>query len=104
MEALTYQQYRDAGMLQRERYPTVPAAILDAIDNYVVHHRMPGHFVYYVLADSLSGAVARADEYSMAALAEIVRYVYNEIPRNLWGSEGTVRAWVSQRKATAIAN
>ncbi len=71
----------------------IPPLVKEAIDRHVSEGCLCGPFTQYVLLNDLAGAVGQADEKSYAALREIVRYVWNEIPANAWGSATKVDAW-----------
>ncbi len=75
----------------------IPPLVKDAIDRYVEHRHTPGRFVRRVLCNDLTGAVLHADEDSLAALLEIVRYAFNKIPYSYWGSAEKVAAWLAGR-------
>jgi hypothetical protein len=66
------------------------------INNYVQQHIDPGDFLQAVLANDLREAFGRADEENRYAMFEIVKYCYNHIPRNCWGSWEVVRGWLAQ--------
>jgi hypothetical protein len=75
----------------------VPEHTLGAIDNYVKHKYEPGSFLYSVLINDLKGAVSCADMMNQAALADIVKYLYNYVPATCWGSEDAVQRWLASR-------
>ena len=80
------------------KYPTAPIRILDAIMDHA-NNRIPhGHFVTAVLENNLTEAVFRADSNSLAGLADIVRFVYWEIPHSSHGSKEKVDAWLRGSK------
>lgn len=54
----------------------------------------PGSFLTAVICNDLQMAVGHADEASLAALPEIVRFFYNELPGNCWGSKKIMKAWM----------
>lgn len=64
----------------------IPERIKRSIDAYVTHRQPVGGFLQAVLSNQLFEAVGRADNESMAALREIIQYIYNEIPAKSWGS------------------
>lgn len=64
-------------------------------------HRV-GHFLTAVLSNDLCEAVARADEESMAALRQIVLFVYNNLPGMCWGSKEKVAAWAKEIASKAV--
>lgn len=83
-------------MLDATHYPTIPQRTLDTIDNYVLHGLEPGGFVTAVLHNDLAGAVGTADSWNLAALPDIVRYVYNECPSDCWGNQNKVNAYLKK--------
>ena len=68
----------------------IPQATKDSLDRYVNEGIMPGSFLRAVLTNDLASAVFKADSKNLAALKDIMLYVYNEIPGNAWGSTATV--------------
>jgi hypothetical protein len=75
----------------------IPDHTKAALDRYVEHKILPGGFLMAVLSNDLFGAVGRADSQNLAALPDIVKYVYNEMPGDSWGSEGQIYKWVEDR-------
>ncbi len=76
-------------------FGTMPEATKYALDAYVERGQCPGHFVTAVLENNLFEAVNRADEGNLAALVDIVKYVYNKLPSDCWGSREKVERWLS---------
>jgi len=68
-----------------------------ALDRYVNHRILPGGFLTAVLSNDLFGAVGRADKENLAALGDIVKYVYNELPSGCWGSKDIMWRWVENK-------
>ena len=75
----------------------IPPRIKAALDNYVRAHQPTGAFCRAVLANNLRSAVLLADPESFAALPEICRYVYCEMPPECHGSALTVAEWLDDR-------
>ena len=75
----------------------IPAHTKAALDRYVNDRLLPGGFLTAVLSNDLFGAVGSADSENLAALPEIVRYVYNELPANSWGSKDKIWRWVEDK-------
>jgi hypothetical protein len=75
----------------------IPAPTMAALLRYVNKGYMPGHFLTAVLTNDLFGAVGRADVDNIVALPEIVKFVYNEVPSNAWGSKETVQEYSNIR-------
>jgi hypothetical protein len=72
----------------------IPAHTKAALDRYVEHKILPGGFLMKVLSNDLFGAVGQADSENAAALPEIVKYIYNQLPANAWGSQALVYKFV----------
>jgi hypothetical protein len=47
-----------------------------------------------VLENNLFSAVNRADRDNLAALPEIVKYIYNEVPSGAWGNSKSVSDYI----------
>lgn len=60
--------------------------VKESLDRYVKQGIPPGGFLTAVLENNLFEAVGRADEYNLATLASICRYIYNDLPATCWGS------------------
>lgn len=75
---------------------TIPQRTLEALRRYVDHHVPTGGFLRAVLENDLSESIGRADPENMAALTDIVAYVFWEVPAKCWGSPERVSAWLSQ--------
>jgi hypothetical protein len=71
-----------------------------ALDRYVNERIVPGDFLFAVLSNDLFNAIERApraDRVSIAAMREIVEYIYNELPSNSWGDRKTVLEYLANR-------
>jgi hypothetical protein len=69
----------------------IPESTLETLLNYRDHRLQPGSFVRAVLANDLFKAMERGDAESIAALPEIVKFIYWEFPGNIWGSFEAIR-------------
>lgn len=78
----------------------IPLPILDGLRQYGLHHVPVGGFLKAVLCNNLHEAVCRADVGSLAAIRQIVLYVYNVMPSACWGSREKVEAWLKLRTVT----
>ena len=72
----------------------IPSHTKAALDRYVNQKYLPGGFLMAVLSNDLFGAVGRADSENLAALPDIVKYVYNHMPADSWGSVDKVYKFV----------
>jgi hypothetical protein len=81
----------------------IPTRTKNALFNYVNHGTMPGGFLTAVLCNDLMEAVGRADTENLAALKEIVQYVYWELPGLCWGSRDRMNQWIDSRSRHTVA-
>lgn len=72
----------------------IPLPILAGLREYGLHHVPVGGFLHAVLCNNLHEAVCRADVGSLAAIRQIVLYVYNAMPSASRGSREKVEAWL----------
>lgn len=71
----------------------IPYDTLDHLKAYATERQPVSSFLYAVLSNDLFRAVGHADEHNLAALVEIVQYVYNHLPVVSYGSPEKVREW-----------
>jgi len=62
----------------------IPAPVLHALQRWAACGGATGHFVQAVVRNDLMEAVSRADGESLAAIREIMWYVYNQLPSDCW--------------------
>lgn len=75
----------------------IPGTIKQSLDRYIQYHIPTGGFLEAVLSNDLKEAFGRADKENRIALFEIVKYCYNELPSDCWGSPEKVDAWLAER-------
>ena len=75
----------------------IPAHTQRALQRYAEHGIQPGGFLTAVLSNDLFSAVACADSENLAALTDIVTFIYNRLPQDSWGDSETIRRF-SQRQ------
>ena len=80
----------------------IPVHTQRIISDYVEHRYHPGGFIEAVLSNDLFGAVARADKDNLAALPEIVKFIYNQTPSNCWGSKAIVWQYLESKFYEAL--
>jgi hypothetical protein len=66
---------------------------IGALDRWQRHAIPPGDFLTAVLSNDLFEAWGRADEFSKADMDLIVRFVYNQLPGDCWGTRERVKQW-----------
>ncbi|HDY88123.1 MAG TPA: hypothetical protein ENH82_08435 [bacterium] len=79
----------------------IPLHTRGAIDRYVLQGIPTGDFMYNVLSNDLSGAVAHADEQNSIYLVNIVKFIYNYVPQCCHGSRETIAKWLKAHKEKA---
>src|ERR1700722_14668230 len=75
----------------------IPLPILKGLREYGLHHVPTSEFLRAVLCNNLQEAVCQADIDSLAAIRQIVLYVYNAMPSPCWGCPEKVEAWLKLR-------
>lgn len=80
-----------------DEYNKIPEHIMASLRRYADHHVPCGHFLTAVLSGDLFGAIGRADDVCAAALPQIVKYIYNEMPGECWGNKNAVNLWIAQK-------
>ena len=77
-------------------YHEVRPDILDSIRRYAEHGVPTGSFLRAVLENDLREAFGRADDDNREAMFHIVRFCWNEIPGDCWGTPARVKAWIDK--------
>lgn len=75
----------------------IPERTRQAIERYAQQKIETGGFLRAVLENNLQEAFARADEENRELMFEIVKYCYNKIPAECWGSPEKVQCWLIER-------
>jgi hypothetical protein len=66
------------------------------VRRYLENGRRPGHFLTAVICNDLKEAFARADNSNARLMGEWVKFFYNEVPNNAWGSKEKMETWLAQ--------
>lgn len=77
---------------------TIPEHMLGGLCRYIEEGVSTGGFLRAVLENNLSEAVGRADEENLANLPAFVGYLYNEAPKDCWGSPEKVDKWLKDKQ------
>ena len=80
------------------KYPSVPHLTIESLDRYLQDRIPTGSFLHAVLSNDLRESFGRADSFNTAALGEIVKLCYWDIPGCAWGSPEDVRSWLAQEE------
>ena len=81
-------------MTQYINYERLPPHLQGGVQRYIEQGIPPGGFLTAVITNDLFLAISHADNISLAALPEIVRFFYNETPTMCWGTEEKMKAWI----------
>ena len=76
----------------------IPAPTMLALIRYKNQHLPTEGFLEAVLSNDLVGVFMRGDERNLAALGDIVRWVYHELPDDSWGSILLYDKWTQQAR------
>ncbi len=71
----------------------VQRRIVPMLQAYCDKGEIPGGFLTAVLSNQLFQAFAAADEFNGQHIAEIVVWIYNNLPAGCWGSPSRVSDW-----------
>lgn len=69
---------------------------LASLEAYRTDGRHPGGFLTYCLENDLVNAIGSADDESLKELPEIAAYIWNKLPRSVWGSCLIVEGYMNQ--------
>lgn len=79
-------------------YSNIPTSTLNILDNWARFGYECGGFLAAVLENDLAGAAARADHINIKIIPDIVKYIYNELPADCWGSPEAVKGWGERKR------
>ena len=65
-----------------------------AMERYVHHRIETGGALRAILENDLLGAVRRLDEQHLQALPDTVKWLWDQMPFGMWGSDWTVQSWL----------
>jgi hypothetical protein len=71
----------------------IPDRTLKALQGWIDHGRPLGGFCRAVVENDLKLACARADEFNLPALPDIVAWMYCHAPEKSWGSPKATEEW-----------
>lgn len=83
-------------------YARIPEHMQEGARDYVERGVAPGDFLAAVLSNDLVGAFSRSDHINAEAMHDWVRWLWNEAPRECWGSPAKVATWIAARKGVQL--
>lgn len=82
-------------------YEAIPKNLMDGLGRYVKDRIETGSFLRACLENDCHEAAMRATPEVLGHLPAIMRFIYNELPDECWGSEAEVEKWLSERPEPA---
>jgi len=80
--------------LAHQKYPSIPMHTLNSLELYVEHGVNPGSGILAVLEGDLFQAFNKLDEENLASLRDLVRLLWNDVPKAFTGDKKSVKAWM----------
>ena len=78
----------------------IPERMMGGISRYIEQGIPPGDFLTAIITNDLREAVGRADDENLRNIPAYVSYFYNEAPRQCWGSQAKMDAWLEAKQST----
>lgn len=75
----------------------IPTRMVGGLQHYIENHIKPGSFLSAVIKNDLIAACEQADDENMRNLPAYVAFLYNEAPRQCWGSEEAFKNWLKNK-------
>jgi hypothetical protein len=76
----------------------IPEHTLVGLDNYIGYGIPTGDFLHAVLSNDLFESFGRADCINSERMFDIVKYIYQYVPRQCWGDKDTINEWLRLHK------
>ena len=80
-------------------YINIPPATLQDIYMYVEKGRISSDFLTAVISNDLKGTFNKADIYNETVIKNILRFLWNQVPADCWGSVEKMQTWIKLRNA-----
>ena len=77
--------------------------MMSGIRLYIDEGELPGNFLRAVICNDLRMAVGYADEGNLRNIPAFVDYFYNVAPKDCWGSEERMLAWIKYKNSERAA-
>lgn len=84
-------------------YDLLPEHLRGGVQRYIEHGVIPGSFLVAVICNALREAVGYADDESLAALSNIVRWFTWNAPSECWGSGDKMAKWAAEKSCNPTA-
>ena len=78
-------------------YSKLPFHMQEGMRAYLEIGRPTGDFLFYILSNNFVAAAYHADNINQHLLLSYCNFLYNEVPKEAWGKEETVWAWLKHR-------
>ena len=84
-------------------YNQVPNSyMIVGVKRYVENGEDAGHFLTALFSNDLVGALSRADDSNREKIWDWVKFLWNEVPSNCWGSREEVLRWKKKGGKTGL--
>ena len=81
-------------MFEPTNYNKVPNSyMIEGVKRYVEEGGEIGHFLTALFSNDLIGTFSRADSSNREKMWDWVKFLWNEVPSNCWGSREQVIRW-----------
>jgi len=91
-------EYIKNGEFDFDTYPLINGDIRGALNRYVFHNIPPGDFLTTCLEGNVRAILYADDENSDGkTFQQIIGFIYNIVPRDLWGSPKAVKEHLAKR-------
>lgn len=91
-------------MINIANLDTIPEHMHEAVIHWVTkaepHPKDMGHFFFAVLSNNFGEACTTADTMNYPRLREWALFLYNDVPRDCWGSKEKMLAWYDSKHPT----
>lgn len=86
-------------MVDEIDYDSMPNSYLvSGMKLYIEHGIEPGGFMMAVLSNDLREACCRADDHNQPIIFYIVKWLYNNVPYECWGTREKVEDWLDTKR------
>jgi len=83
-------------------YTKLPEHIRGGMQRWIEHGIKPGNFLQAVIRNDLVDSFGQADEINLAAIFDIVEFMYNEAPGNCWITKENIKNWEGTKKEATV--
>ena len=75
------------------KYRGISPIMFESVYDYVTEGQRFGGFLTALFSNDLVEAFGRADDFNAASMHDWAKLLYNDVPRECWGSYEKIQAW-----------